>query len=302
MTEEKIINFINNKFGNCGDDTFCFKASGKLCVTKDILIENTHFKTAWSTPEEIGYKAVSVNISDLASSAAKPLYIFIGLGLPKKTNLNYVKKLYNGIQKACKEYGCSVAGGDTVRSGKIVISVTAVGECLGKPITRHGAKVGDLVFVTGTLGDSAAGLEILFKKNKGYNSLVCRHKTPKARLKESALIAECKPTAMMDVSDGLFQSLKILSKENSLGFNIDISRLPLSQQLLKYCKIKGINPYKLAIAGGEDFELLFTISKANAGKLKVKAVCIGEVVKDKQIRYLRDGKETKIKYAGFNHF
>ncbi|MCL2388758.1 MAG: thiamine-phosphate kinase [Elusimicrobia bacterium] len=316
MNEADIISFIGNKFAaknkniivGFGDDTFCFKSGGKvLAVTKDMLVENTHFKTAWSTPFEIGYKAVNVNISDLASmGSVMPLYILVGLGIPKNTKQSYIKGIATGIQKACKEYGCIVAGGDTVRAEKITISVTAVGECLSSPITRRGAKAGDLIFVTGTLGDSAAGLQLLQdNKKSGHKYLLSRHKAPKARLKEGAAIAKCNPSAMMDISDGLHESLKIMSATNNLGFSITAERLPLSKEFLKYCKINKIDPYALAISGGEDFELLFTISKANAKPLQaaIKGItCIGEVIKDEDIRYLFNGKETKVKHTGFNHF
>ncbi|MBQ2219651.1 MAG: thiamine-monophosphate kinase, partial [Elusimicrobia bacterium] len=142
-----------------GDDCFSFNphTKSKYIVTTDILIENIHFKRDWATAKQIGQKAIEVNVSDIASMGnSKPLYAFISLGIPKNISVNFVKELFNSIKNTCDKYGIHLSGGDTVGAKDITISVTLAGICYDKPIPRTGAKNGDLIFVTGTFGDSVA--------------------------------------------------------------------------------------------------------------------------------------------------
>ncbi|MCA6072848.1 MAG: thiamine-phosphate kinase, partial [Endomicrobium sp.] len=148
-----------------GDDSFCFK-SGKnnICITKDMLIEDVHFKKDWITPQNLGEKAIEVNVSDIAAMGnVKPEYALIGLGLPPKTSEIFVKNLSNGFKKACDKYRITVVGGDTAKSDKITISVTVVGLCKEKVIKRNGANEGDIIGVTNTFGDAGAGVTLLYK-------------------------------------------------------------------------------------------------------------------------------------------
>lgn len=294
-----------------GDDCFCFKsAKGIICVTKDMLVEDSHFRLDWISPYELGEKAVEVNISDIAAmGAVKPKYVFIGLACPANTPADFVKKLYRGIKKACGRCGAFIAGGDTVRSGKLAISVTVIGEGCGKIIKRSGARNGDLIGVTNCFGDSAAGLELLTKYGAGhkYNKeqkyLIRKHNLPRARLREACEIAGC-ATAMTDASDGLYISVGLLAGGEKKGADIHIDRIPLSRQLKKIEK----NPLKrtnLALYGGEDFELVFTVhaSKARTLKAIVPSVSyIGIINNCGKVRYFNNGKEEKSVYSGFRHF
>lgn len=293
-----------------GDDCFSFNphTNSKYVVTTDILIENVHFKKEWASPEQIGQKSIEVNVSDIASMGnTKPLYAFISLGIAKNTEIDFVKKLFKSIKNTCTKYGIHLSGGDTVAAKDITISITLIGICYDKPIQRTTAKNGDLIFVTGTFGDSLAGLEILSKNKKVLKSfekkLVKKHLVPQARLEISNLISKnIKITSMTDCSDGLFKSIELLTENK--GATIELKNIPLSKNLIKY-KNNNINElYNYALFGGEEFELVFTINKKDKNKLENLvpcAKCIGTITKEKII-FLENGKEKKFKYSGYKHF
>lgn len=300
----------HNVYLDIGDDCFCFNASGnsKYVVTTDILIENIHFKKEWATPQQIGQKSVEVNVSDIASMGnAKPLYAFISLGIPKNTSTNFIKKLFGSIKNTCIKYGIHLSGGDTVCAKDITISITLIGVCYDEPISRNTAKPRDLIFVTGTFGDSLAGLEILSSGKKNLKpfekNLVKKHLVPQARLETANLISkDIKITAMTDCSDGLFKSIELLTQNK--GANIELKNIPLSKNLIEYKNNDTNKLYDYALFGGEEFELVFTINKKDKDKLEqlVSGVrCIGTITKNKVI-FLENGKEKKFKYKGYKHF
>ena len=312
-----------------GDDCFCFKNGGKtFCVTKDLLVQDVHFRKEWIMPKDLGKKAVEVNVSDIASmGAVYPKYVFVGLGAPSEIPLNYIKQFYSGVKDACKKYRAQIAGGDTVKSDKIIISVTVIGESerLGKIITRNGAKTGDLIGVTNTFGDAGAGVKLLYKYGNGQRRasapchsgldpesilplkklskeekyLIAKQNSPQARLKEAFVISKF-ANSMTDASDGLFISIGLLAK----GADIDLNKIPVSNQLKKVFPDEN-ERLRLALFGAEDYELVFTVSQNKALKLKKllsQISYIGEIVNSNKVKYFRNGKEQKIAYAGFKHF
>ncbi len=300
----------HNIYIDIGDDCFSFNShkNSKYVVTTDILIENIHFKTKWATATQIGQKAIEVNVSDIASMGnAKPLYAFISLGIPKSTSIKFVKELFSSIKKTCDKYEIHLSGGDTVCAKDITISVTLIGICYDKPILRTGAKNGDLIFVTGTFGDSCAGLEILSKGNKNLKiyekNLIKKHLVPQARLKEANLISQnIKVTSMTDSSDGLFKSIDLLTENK--GAVINLEKIPISKVLIKYANKNYNKLYNYALFGGEEFELVFTINKKDKNKLEKilpNASCIGYINNNK-VTYLQNGKTKNIKYEGYKHF
>lgn len=313
-----LIEMIKNKYsvmkgkniiaGN-GDDCFCFR-SGKetICITKDMLIENVHFKKEWTSPQILGEKAIEVNISDIASmGSVQPKYVFIGLGIPPQISQNYINDLYKGFKKACERYYAVIAGGDTVRSDKIVISITVVGKSTSKIITRKGAKKGDLIGITNTFGDAGAGIDLLFKYGnkrkytKEENFLISKQNAPKARLKEASKIAKYL-TSMTDASDGLFVSIGLVAE--NLGAEIDLQKIPISKELKKVIPDKE-KQIKYALFGAEDFELVFTVPKNKAASVKKilpEITYIGIVTAGKKVKYFNNGKEEKFKYCGYKHF
>jgi thiamine-monophosphate kinase len=318
-----LIDMIKNQFAatkdnknivaGIGDDSFCFK-SGKnnICITKDMLVEDVHFKKDWTTPQGIGKKSIEVNVSDIAAMGnVKPEYAFIGLGLPPKTSEIFIKNLYKGFKKACDKYEMVIAGGNTVKADKITISITIVGIGIGKEkvIKRNGAGIGDLIGVTDTFGNAGAGLALLYKygtKHK-YNKyeyfLISKQNNPKARLKEAQKISK-HLTSLTDVSDGLYISVDLLAKDSGKGAEIYMDKIPISSSLKKVFR-EDKKQLDLALFGAEDYELIFTVhhSKAKLLKKLVPHISyIGKIDSSKKVKYFYDGKEQKIKYSGYKHF
>lgn len=299
-----------------GDDAFVARQSpGFLLVgTKDLLIEDVHFRRDWTTPEALGYKSLAVNLSDLAAmGAVKPLYALIGVALPGDIPVDFVDKMYIGMCKISKEFGVILAGGDTTSSKKhIVISITLLGEAKKQHIIkRSGARPGDLVVSTGTFGDSAGGLYLLkkgIKPLKNYQKyLINKHVLPKPKLKEAGIIARnCLATSMMDSSDGLSACAMFLSEASKTGITIDIDKIPVSKQLIQLKKEnKDINLTEMILTGGEEYELVFTVHPGKLNKLKKllpMAKAVGRVTKEKGIKYLLNNKLMNYKFTGYEHF
>ena len=305
---------IHNVCLDIGDDCFVYHAgkNTKYVVTADILIENVHFNKTWSTPEHIGQKAIEVNVSDIASmGSAKPLYAFISLGINKNVSQSFVKRLFVSIKKTCDKYGIHISGGDTVGAKDITVSVTLIGITCGKIIPRTGAKSGDLIFVSGTFGDGGAGLEILKKQSKNKKKLnffekelIKKHLLPQARLNSAnSMSKKIRITSMTDSSDGLFKSIELLTQDK--GAVINVNDIPLSENLISYCKKNYKKLYNLALFAGEEFELVFTVDKKDgekAAKLFPEIKCIGYITDDKKTKYFEKGKIKDIKYDGYKHF
>jgi thiamine-monophosphate kinase len=305
-----------------GDDTFVARTTpGRLiAATTDILVENIHFSRTWTTPEQLGYKSITVNLSDLAAMGwCEPRYALVGLVLTPDVSVEFVKKLYSGMRKAAARFGLMIAGGDTVSSkNDIMISVTLIGE-LRKEflITRSGAKPGDAVLVSGTFGDSAGGLEILEKgglarrggrKIKNFsNYLIKKHLMPEPRLALAKKIAVSgAATSMIDSSDGLSASVKFISESSGTGAVIDIGKIPVSKQLREFGEFypdKDIE--KMVLHGGEEYELVFTVKKQCLGRIlrSIPGLTqIGWVTRDRKIAYTRHGLPVKMHKSGYEHF
>lgn len=324
LGEFGLINFIkknNTKFTkrhnvivDVGDDCFCFASNQnkKFLVTTDILIEDIHFKTCWANPKQIAQKAVEVNVSDVAAmGGAKPLYMFISVGLPKKTKLKYTEELFKYIKLTAQKYSIHIAGGDTVSSQKLTISITIIAESFGKIITRTSSKINDIICTTGTFGDSLAGFEILKGNKNKFSSverfLVTKHLEPKAKLKIANLMVEnnIEVTSMTDCSDGLLKSVELLTTDNNKGATLCLEQIPVSKQLIKYLNFKKDKIYKYALSGGEEFELVFTIKPASKMKLKKllpSVNFIGYVNNLKEVQFFENGKQKQIKVNGYKHF
>jgi thiamine-monophosphate kinase len=321
LGEFSLINSIKKSLSNTtkdkniivdiGDDCFCFK-SGKdyIYITKDMLIENVHFKIDWTAPYELGKKAVEVNVSDLAAMGnVIPKYIFIGFGVPSNTPEKFVKNLLKGIKETCNKYRALLSGGDTVKSEKIIISVTAIGIGKNRPVKRSGAQIGDLIGVTNNLGDSGAGLHLLYKYGVNYKytknerALINAQNIPQARLNEACKISKYL-TSLTDASDGLFVSLNLITQDSSKSAIINIEKIPISQNL----KIVFNNDKQIlnfALFGAEDYQLVFTVPKSKSKiikKLVPSITYIGEIISGRKVKYFYNGKEQKIKYCGFKHF
>jgi len=300
---EKIKRQLGSKI--IGDDTAPIVIGGEIYLaTCDILLEDQHFLRSYP-PEKIGFKAISVNVSDIVASGGKPIWVLVSLLLPD-INISYVNKIYEGIKKACLYYHCQVIGGNITSSEKIGIDVFMIGKAK-KFMGRSGAKIDDLVYTTGVLGDSKAGLELLLKKKKSYENfekqLIKKHINPIINIKNSDYISSF-ATSALDISDGLSSDIFYLSNQSNVGIVIESKKIPLSDSLLRFCKKYNYDPIDYSLSGGEDYEVLFTQNlkslPAQAGEIRnpKKYFCIGKVVPKRGV-WLDD---KKLINKSFSHF
>jgi len=301
-----------------GDDAAAISCSAKklTLLTTDTLIEKTHFDRAYCTFFQVGYKAVSVNLSDIAAMGGTPRFFLISLGLPPDIQISDLDALYRGIAKASREAGIHLVGGNTTATqGNFFISITLVGEVSPlKLIRRSGANEGDLLYVTGTLGDAAAGLELLKneKDQRSFSKLVHRHKQPRARVKEGLLLAgQGIASAMIDISDGLTADLGHMMKQSQVGAELQLTQIPISPALKRYALKTEAKALDFALYGGEDYELLFSVTEKKVQKLEglieeglIQAVQIGKMISKKRGLVGRNRKDglTNIKPKGYDHF
>ncbi|TAN28910.1 MAG: thiamine-phosphate kinase [Actinomycetota bacterium] len=209
----------------------------------DMMVENIHFRTSYFKAADIGYKLMATNVSDMAAMGGFPCYATISLGCPRNFDM---QGFYQGVKRACEEYEFHIAGGDLSSSELTVVSVAMVGSTHGKPIMRSTAHIGDYIFVTGPLGGSSAGLELLLQDPEATGPLVEKHKNPKARLQEAKAISQVEATSMIDVSDGLLADLNHICENSHLGAHLE--KIPVADGAL----------ISNALYGGEDYELIFS--------------------------------------------
>lgn len=298
-----------------GDDAAAVKPKpGYLSLlTSDMLIEEVHFTRAHSDPRTLGRKSLSVNLSDLAAMGANPSAFLLSLAIPDTISLEYLDNFMAGMLERADQFGITLIGGDTCASkGGLAISVTAIGEQLPERVVRRsGAKQGDLIFVTGTVGDSALGLELL-RRGDRTGTAVMRHLDPEPRVKAGIALAESAlVTSMIDVSDGLLADLGHILKQSGVGARLDLGNIPLSDEYSRQATLLTEDPFSLALSGGEDYELLFT----SPPHLKDQVYCcmsacnvavslIGEINggEPRVAIVTAEGTEYLPQKRGFNHF
>lgn len=287
-----------------GDDCAVIPRSDGVdtLVSTDLLTEGVHFLRHRIQPRDLGWKAAAVNLSDIAAMGGKPVGTFLSLAIPKDCDEGFIKQMMEGYAEASRHYGTPLLGGDTCASADaLTLNVTVLGECpQGKALLRSAALPGDAIYVTGTLGDSAAGLKALLEalpETPLTKALIRRHYHPVPRIAEGRQIAACtKAGAAMDLSDGLASDLRHILKASGCGAGIDLKALPLSAELLEFCREYGADPLELALCGGEDYELLFTLRPGCAPPLP--CTCIGRITSGDQLIW--EGSERDFK--GFEHF
>jgi thiamine-monophosphate kinase len=293
-------------------------AGWDLVFTTDMLVEGRHFELKTSDPFSLGAKTIAVNLSDCAAMGAKPLAAVVSLGLPKNISASWVADLYEGMQGWADSFGLDLVGGDTVGCRDITLNVALLGEVeKGKAFTRSGAKAGDVLMVTGCLGDSAAGLHSLRhpgKKGREVRAILERkHLTPLPRCIVGRFLVETGwVTSCIDVSDGLSSEVNHLAEESGLGAEVHTSALPISDALDFYCGEWDLDPETFALNGGEDYELLFTVPAKKAGEVlnrlsaetgaSVKPIgCM--VPKPKGVHLIDSkGKRSLFRPKGYDHF
>jgi thiamine-monophosphate kinase len=277
-----------------GDDMAQVLPGGdkSVLVTTDMLLEGVHFDLSQASLVQVGYKAVAVSLSDCAAMASEPLAVVVAVGLPRDFGEKQLKLLHKGIVSAGDKFGCKLVGGDITRwrrGGKLAIATAMLSRPGPKgPVKRSGAKAGDCICVTGTLGGSRAGKHLNF--------------VPRVTeaLKISSLVDI---HSMIDISDGLSSDLNRICRQSKVGAIVEAVRIPVSDAAKK-----SDEPLKAALNDGEDFELLFTVSSADCDKLlkkwddSVPVNCIGTITREKKMRIkMKDGKVCELKPAGYDH-
>lgn len=265
-----------------GDDAAVLRPSGDVVVTTDVLIENVHFKQAWSTAQQVGRKAVAVNVSDVEAMGAVPSAVVIGLGLPKDLDQNWLREFQQGVRAECELAGVSLVGGDLSAAAAITVAVTALGNLDSRsPVTRGGARVGDQVAVCGRLGWAAGGLLVLQRGFGSPKELVAEQQVPSVPYGQGRVAALAGATAMIDVSDGLLQDLGHICELSGVGIDLDDSSLELPDALARVAAATGKNPLAFVLAGGEDHALAATFpagAELPEGWRRIGQVIVGDQV------------------------
>ena len=278
MGEAELISAIKKLFGKkppgvtigIGDDCAAIspKKGFELLVTTDTLTENVHFKRRWATAEKIGYKTAAVNLSDIAAMGGTPRYLFLSLSLTNDVTDQWIMAFLRGFKKAISPYGCNVVGGNISQADTLSFTVTAIGEAAkGKLITRSGARAGDILYVTGTPGDAAFGLDILSGAIDGVvgkKSLIARHLIPTPRVEWGIKLSGKKlASAMIDISDGVAIDLERVCEASGVGAVVELAKFPLSPAASRIVKQAGQKGWERVLSGGEDYELLFAVRPKN---------------------------------------
>ena len=296
--------FSDNVVIGIDDDAAVLKygKNNYLLFSTDMLVENEHFSLEYLTPEQIGMKAVEQNVSDIAAMGGLPRYAVVSLGLPEDTEVDFVDRLFYGINKKSKRYKISIVGGNISHSQEIVVDITLVGFVEKKLLTlRKNAKIGDLIFCSGDVGKSAAGLELLKRGLIGASTR--KHAEPQCRLDLARKLVKIGINSMIDVSDGVASEIKHICQQSNVGAVIHADKIPISKNTIIDSKKLKKNPLEFALYGGEDFELVFTANKNKLQQLtKYDVKVIGEVVEKKfGIELIRDNRKSELK-NGYDHF
>lgn len=301
-----------------GDDCAIISTNSKtdLVITADLLVEEIDFQLSSTTEEFIGHKALAVSLSDVAAMGAKPLWALVSIGIPEKIwNKDFVEKFYKGWFNLAGKFNVELIGGDISRTpDKIVIDSIVGGEAKkNRAILRSGARAGDLIYVTGKLGGAAAGLRLLEKgfrceTEKGWRrNLILKQLTPNPQVEIGATLSKANlATSMLDLSDGLSSDLGHLCEASSVGARIYADKIPFNKNLQAVLK-ENEDEISLALNGGEDFELLFTVKPKNKNKLEKllakKVSLIGEITGNAgNIELIAKSKIIKLEAQGFRHF
>jgi len=293
-----------------GDDAAAWQGDTSIqLATVDSFIQGVHYPSGMASWPELGWKALAVNLSDIAAMGGIPRYALVSLALPPQTEVDDVTALYTGMLKLAKKHSVAIVGGDISNAPMVIINVTVLGSSPKKQIlTRASAKPGELVAVTGHLGAAAAGLEMLTKTLKFEPKATARFKQaffkPTPRIAEGQLLVEQGVKTAIDISDGLVADLNQICKASKVGARIDANRVPVEPMVKAGF---GDRALELALAGGEDYELLFTAKAEVIARIKKADPCpvtaIGEITAGQGVTVIdRRGKPLKMTGAGWEHF
>ena len=334
LQEFKLIRALKRHYGaptarvvrGIGDDAAVImpRRTDRYLLTTDLLAEGVHFDRATAAFADVGFRAAAANLSDIAAMGGIPEFLLVALAIPRDGTVRHVEQLYAGLMAACRPHRVRLIGGDTSASKDgWFIGITLVGSAGAKRILyRSGAKAGDDLYVTGTLGDSRAGLGLMQRvRGKGQGRslspghrqfLVLRHLRPTARIREGQWLANSGwATSAIDLSDGLSGDLRHVCAESRVGANIELSALPISSACRRYALSVKQDPATLALAGGEDYELLFTVSARHRARFtrasaqrRFQMTRVGTITTAKEgLRMtLPDGRRRPLPIISYEHF
>jgi thiamine-monophosphate kinase len=309
-----------------GDDAAVFRSTAgkETVITADLLVEDIDFRRTTTPPYLLGHKSLAVSLSDIAAMGARPLWSMMSIGVPEDVwQTDFVERLYDGVLDLANRYGVQLIGGDTSRTTEnIVIDSIVAGEATaGMSVLRSGASVGDQIFVTGSLGAAAAGLRLIERgahlaeqnladeDSQKLDHILLRQLRPEPRVGWGIVLGEERlATSMIDLSDGLSSDLNRVCSASGVGALIDSSLLPIDERVIELCGRRALDPLQLALHGGEDFELLFTVKPANATRLprRVDGVgikCIGTIQSASEGVKISEGPRAwELKPGGWKHF
>ena len=294
---------LSDTITGIGDDCAVYRISQDRygLFSTDVSIENQHFNLKYTSLFNVGYRAMTANISDIYSMGGKPVLALITIGVPKKITPEMISELYDGIATCAVRHKTYIAGGDTSLSETLVVNISIYGES-SNPIYRTGAKVGDKIYLTGNTGLSKLGLLALQKKFNATNfkKSIAKHLKPEPRGDIiNNILEKYAPTSMIDISDGLLSDLGHVCKMSSCGFELNLNKIPVESEVKKFCDDKKIKTLDYTLYSGEEFELIFTSSK--------------EIIGDNSITYIGDiipygyevvagDEKALITTEGFDHF
>jgi thiamine-monophosphate kinase len=317
LGERELVSSIREEFSaktknlvlGIGDDAAVIRGPKAFCLlTTDLLIEDVHFTVSIHPPHYLGRKSLNVNLSDIAAMGGRPRFALLGLALRKALEKAWVLGFFAGLKAAAMEEGVTLVGGDISAAKRIVVSITVIGEAANF-IRRSGARPGDLIFVSGYLGDAAAGLRLLREgyrlgQDKRADYLLRAFLDPAPQIALGRAISRRRAAnAMIDTSDGLSVDLLHLCEESGTGAEINLKRLPLSPAIRTFEK----KPERLALHGGEDYQLLFAVSPGRAGLIaglqkRFRIRQIGRMTRGKGVQVVNErGKKRPLEAKGYEH-
>jgi len=302
-----------------GDDCAIIPINEKevLLVTTDMLIEDSHFLKNKISAFDLGLKSIMVNLSDMAAMGGTPDSAFLSIGLPAGSEIKWIDNFFKGIKSVCDEYGVYLMGGDTTKSpDRVVINIVVIGKGIQSEVKkRSAAKTGDIICVNDFVGDSGAGLRILLEnlpQDRDSGWLVKRHNCPRANVKEGQWLAGRKDVhAMMDISDGIESDIHRLMESSNIGAEIELDRVPISAELFRVSAKYSWNVHEIAVTGGEDYCLMFTVAERSVDKIlqgyekefKRPFYRIGKIKEaNAGLIFLYNGRSMALKKHGWDHF
>ncbi len=309
MNELDVIRLLSNKLPSppsevvvpIGDDCAVLRFGDALWVAAaDMLVEGRHFKE-WASPEDVGYKAVSVNVSDVAAMGGVPRFVLASGGANEAET---ALRCMEGVLRACEEFGVYPLGGDTTGAAALTVDVSILGQLAHVPVLRSGGRPGDLLAVTGELGASVAGLLALENGDADPERLVKKHLRPEPRVSSGPVAARLGAHAMIDLSDGLASDVRHLCEMSGVGCRVDLGLLPIAGDTREYLRSSGWDPEILAATGGEDYELLVAapekVVEALVKESETPITVIGGMVGE-EVVFVRSDESVE-NLAGWDHF